>query len=537
MIDTDGDNLSDFIEIKHFESNPLNADTDGDGLNDDVEDSLGTRLTDSDTDDDGLTDNEEGTVGTDPLIADTDGDGSSDGAEDLNANGIVDEGETDPLDPNSSPSKASLIAGTETLNVLYAGEISAAESNDDVCAVDGCVMTIFVTASQAAAAGINPFDIVWFHDSNEDQLIDVSPDSPEVLNGIPAPDTPTTTVTLVPGTTDLYEVSATVFFNSKFAVGGVKALALGSLGGGSNPNYPNISSSYLTSFVNSSESLTGIFEQVYLDSIAQPLTYKPHEELVFSFELFENQGINNVEHVGLYLNNKGQDLRTKDYDTSIVYDKYASEELTLVDPNGLIESYEFNIEEIDGFNFEVSFSLTFAQSFDSTNFYVTVWDSDKNADYETYENILHITTENLPRTFVYEKEITFESVEQTFDDVEQVLDDVEKTLEDVDPDAFAEIPDPLGSDESKFDMVSEKEKESVVPSKSVCVDGVLENGVCVIDIKNQESSKSNNNTISIIVVIFILEIILGVVIGIIYSKQRKKSLNFTNSPLGFSNKG
>ncbi len=76
-------------------------------------------------------------------------------------------------------------------------------------------------------------------------------------------------------------------------------------------------------------------------------------------------------------------------------------------------------------------------------------------------------------------------------------------------------------------MVTEKEKKSIVPSKSVCVDGVVdENGICVIDIVNQEYNKSNTNTISTIIVIFILEIILGVLIGIIYSKQRKKIPKF-----------
>ncbi len=128
--------------------------------------------------------------------------------------------------------------------------------------------------------------------------------------------------------------------------------------------------------------MTGILEPVDLDSITQPLVYKPHEDLVFSFDLFENQGINYVEHVGLYLNNNGQDLKTKDYDTSIVYDKYSPEELILSDPNGLIESYEFNITEIDRTNFKVTFDLTFSKTFDPTNFYVTVWDLDKNVDYK-----------------------------------------------------------------------------------------------------------------------------------------------------------
>jgi hypothetical protein len=40
---------------------------------------------------------------TDPLDADTDGDGFADGTEDLDHDGMVDPGETDPSDPSSFP--------------------------------------------------------------------------------------------------------------------------------------------------------------------------------------------------------------------------------------------------------------------------------------------------------------------------------------------------------------------------------------------------------------------------------------------------
>ena len=62
-------------------------DSDGDGLPDDVEDSNGNGIVD---------------VGeTDPLNPDTDGDGALDGQEDSNGNGIVDADEADPLNPDS----------------------------------------------------------------------------------------------------------------------------------------------------------------------------------------------------------------------------------------------------------------------------------------------------------------------------------------------------------------------------------------------------------------------------------------------------
>lgn len=78
-------------------SDPLAADTDGDGLTDGVE--VLTHGTDplvTDTDEDDLTDGDEVLVyGTDPLNPDSDGDGYSDGLE-------VSAG-TDPLDPDSFP--------------------------------------------------------------------------------------------------------------------------------------------------------------------------------------------------------------------------------------------------------------------------------------------------------------------------------------------------------------------------------------------------------------------------------------------------
>lgn len=81
-IDLDGDGLSNFAEFQHGTS-MFNSDTDGDGLSDGVEvNTYKTNPTVSDTDGDQLNDYQEVyTYGTDPLIADMDADGLSDGAE------------------------------------------------------------------------------------------------------------------------------------------------------------------------------------------------------------------------------------------------------------------------------------------------------------------------------------------------------------------------------------------------------------------------------------------------------------------------
>lgn len=88
LVDSDGDGLTDQIEITQLAgwTRPNNPDSDGDGLRDGAED----------IDGDGLTNLREQELGTDLTEADSDGDGLADGAE-------VSRG-TDPLVPDQSPS-------------------------------------------------------------------------------------------------------------------------------------------------------------------------------------------------------------------------------------------------------------------------------------------------------------------------------------------------------------------------------------------------------------------------------------------------
>jgi MYXO-CTERM domain-containing protein len=99
-------------------------DPDGDGLGDDEEDLNGNGVVDegetdpneADTDGDGLDDGLERRAErpTDPTRADTDGDGLPDGIEDTNANGRTDEGETDPTLADTDGDR--LVDGAEDLD-------------------------------------------------------------------------------------------------------------------------------------------------------------------------------------------------------------------------------------------------------------------------------------------------------------------------------------------------------------------------------------------------------------------------------------
>ncbi|MDI1481161.1 MopE-related protein [Polyangium sp. y55x31] len=128
-LDSDGDGLTDAEEMQ-IGTDPFDADSDDDGVSDGKEPSVGVDTDgdglinglDPDSDDDGIFDGTElgldcsgpgtnpmagncipdgdkGGTKTDPLDADTDDGGVSDGLEDKDKDGVVDAGETNPLDP------------------------------------------------------------------------------------------------------------------------------------------------------------------------------------------------------------------------------------------------------------------------------------------------------------------------------------------------------------------------------------------------------------------------------------------------------
>lgn len=119
LLDEDGDALNSFEEI-NFGTSLDDGDSDDDGLLDGTEVLIGTDPTECDTDGDGLTDGleqgvtsrsvyteEECFIGdrqpsttSNPLLFDSDGGGLSDGEEDRDQDGLIDQWETDPMDPS-----------------------------------------------------------------------------------------------------------------------------------------------------------------------------------------------------------------------------------------------------------------------------------------------------------------------------------------------------------------------------------------------------------------------------------------------------
>ena len=124
-------------------------------------------------------------------------------------------------------------------------------------------------------------------------------------------------------------------------------MALGALAshGGQNPNGPIMGVTSLELLSSADGGFGGKLQRNDLSKLQESMIFKPNDELILTIPITLEQGIPYIEHVGLYLNNSGIDLKSRDYDTSIVYEKYGAKEITVNDPHGLFESANIKILE------------------------------------------------------------------------------------------------------------------------------------------------------------------------------------------------
>ena len=307
--------------------------------------------------------------------------------------------ETDPETgeclPDENTALISFLGQTLELNA----EDTDGDGEPDVpCSPENlCTIEIIFDIVDLEGTGItDPYDVKIVHDKDDDGSIE-SPD-----NGFGEDEILETTVIQLDEST--YLASGDVDHFSKFAVGGVKALALGALAGainsdvpnnGNDPSSPQIGKAQITSLGNPTNGFGGTIGQVSLDEVEEKLILNTDEDLVFNLDLYEDQGISNVYHAEIYFDFGGLELNTND-PTSIIYDKDSA--LQVYDPKQFFTNAELKILEKDAYNGVLQVKLNFQKPMDTSSIKIVTSDLEKNTSEKIFENVIRVEPYSEPIT-------------------------------------------------------------------------------------------------------------------------------------------
>lgn len=176
-------------------------------------------------------------------------------------------------------------------------------------------------------------------------------------------------------------VRPTVIVN---VVAGVSTL----LGSSSSVSAPLIGSASLVFLGDPAQGLAGTIGKTDLNSLSSTKTAKTGEKLSFQLDINNDAGIDYLTHVELGVNNKG--LASVASDTSIIYDKFKSPQITIIDPHKLFADAQFVILKKDPRNGMLKFEVTFAKPMDTSDVRLLAWDINRNFVQKYYEDAIKI---------------------------------------------------------------------------------------------------------------------------------------------------
>jgi len=134
--------------------------------------------------------------------------------------------------------------------------------------------------------------------------------------------------------------------------------------------------------------------QVSLEDISEPVSIQTGEATSFTFDVYENQGITNLEHATLYFFiGEDADLSANHNDVSksdtyILFD--AGQSVHVTDPHGYFESASFDVSEITPWKLKVIYDITFAKPMDTASLLIRTWDLDKNTADKVFVNAIQV---------------------------------------------------------------------------------------------------------------------------------------------------
>ncbi|AFS82170.1 hypothetical protein NSED_01790 [Candidatus Nitrosopumilus sediminis] len=168
----------------------------------------------------------------------------------------------------------------------------------------------------------------------------------------------------------------------------------GSGGDKSKPSISNIS--------NSLEGVEDLLDSKIILEVGQPTT--------ISMMVRENQGINNLEHVSLYLDTRQPDLSRDFKTTHIRWEK--NNPLSINNPSNMLDSANIVATPIDAVNTKIEIEFSFAVPLDSVYLHLVIWDLSRNQIQQDYPDAIQVVPSKILQT---KSETDSENVEPKMD--------------------------------------------------------------------------------------------------------------------------
>jgi len=172
--------------------------------------------------------------------------------------------------------------------------------------------------------------------------------------------------------------------NALAGSGSIIGLFTGGSGGGANPTFGDASLLVLEDI---SEGFGGTISDGDDISLDSTKVVQTGDTAVLRFELYENQGITNLERFKMFLNFEGENYDASIIDTHITYKR--SGEISLVDPHEKIEKVEIEILQVDPWNLIVNVKIIFKNTF-NTSILVESWDLERHSGKKLFPDALEV---------------------------------------------------------------------------------------------------------------------------------------------------
>ena len=126
-----------------------------------------------------------------------------------------------------------------------------------------------------------------------------------------------------------------------------------------------------------------------IDSTESKYMLQVGQSISFTFNIKENQGTGNLEHITLYVDTKKPDL-SQDFKTTHIRWEGWNKPVSVNDPNEIFNSANIEVTPIDAVNSKVDINFAFAIPIDDVYLQLIAWDFSRNQIQEYYPSVLQV---------------------------------------------------------------------------------------------------------------------------------------------------